>query len=137
MPSKIKDSILLHMITIEEVKKEIRKLDPKKSPGFDDVTAKYLQISEELFATPLCRIFNMSMSSGIYPDKLKIAKVIPLYKKGKKCDVSNYRPISVLTCINKIYEKLLCKRLYKFLSKKNVSANTNLVSVKIILYYKL
>ena len=45
MPSK--------MITIEEVKKEIRKLDPKKSPGFDDVTAKYLQISEELFATPL------------------------------------------------------------------------------------
>ena len=81
MPSKIKDSIFLHMITIEEVKKEIRKLDPKKSPGFDDVTAKYLQISEELFATPLCRIFNMSMSSGIYPDKLKIAKVIPIYKK--------------------------------------------------------
>ena len=89
MPSK--------MITIEEVKKEIRKLDPKKSPGFDDVTAIFLQISEELFATPLCRIFNMSMSSGIYPDKLKIAKVIPIYKKYKKCDVSNYRPISVLT----------------------------------------
>ena len=118
MPSKIKDSIFLHIITLNEVKKEISKLDPKKSPGYDDVTAKFLQISEDLIATPLCQIFNMSMSSGIYPDKLKIAKVIPIYKKGSKSDVSNYRPISVLSCINKIYEKLLCKRLYKFLSIK-------------------
>ena len=118
MPSKIKDSIFLHIITLNEVKKEISKLDPKKSPGYDDVTAKFLQISEDLIATPLCQICNMSMSSGIYPDKLKIAKVIPIYKKGSKSDVSNYRPISVLSCINKIYEKLLCKRLYKFLSIK-------------------
>ena len=58
------------------------------------------------------------MSSGVYPDKLKIAKVIPIHKKGSKTDVSNYRPISILSCINKIYEKLICKRLYKFLSKK-------------------
>ena len=44
--------------------------------------------------------------------------MIPIYKKGSKSDVSNYRPISILSCINKIYEKLICKRLYKFLSKK-------------------
>ena len=117
MPSKIKDSIFLHIITLDEVKKEISKLDPKKSPGYDEITAKYLQISEDLVATPLCQIFNISMSTGIYPDKLKVAKVIPIFKKGSKSDVSNYRPISILTCINKIYEKLLCKRLYKFLSK--------------------
>ena len=59
------------------------------------------------------------MSSGVYPDKLKIAKVIPIYKKGSKSDVSNYRPISILSCLNKIFEKLLCKRLYKFLTSKN------------------
>ena len=91
----------------------------KNSPGYDEVTAKFLQISEDLIAIPLCVIFNMSMSSGVYPDKLKIAKVIPIYKKGSKSDVSNYRPISILSCINKIYEKLLCKRLYKFLAKNN------------------
>merc|ERR1712074_177139 len=60
------------------------------------------------------------MNTGIYPDELKIAKCIPIYKKGKKDDPSNYRPISVLSSINKIYEKLIHQRLYKHLIKYNV-----------------
>ena len=103
MPSKIRNSIFLHMLTIEDVKKEIRKLVIKKSPGYDEITAKFLQISECIIAKPLCQIFNTSISTGVYPDLLKIAKVIPIHKKNDKSDVINYRPISVLSSINKIF----------------------------------
>merc|ERR1712055_79996 len=66
---------------------------------------------------PLANIFNASINTGTYPDLLKIARVTPVYKKGSKSDPSNYRPISVLSQVNKIYEKLLNKRLYKYLTK--------------------
>ena len=51
---------------------------------------------------------------------LKIAKALPIFKKGSKTQVSNYRPISVLSCINKIFEKLLAKRIYSFLEKHQI-----------------
>ena len=57
----------------------------------------------------------MSFATGIYPDQLKIAKVIPVFKKGDKLLVSNYRPISLLSNVNKIFEKLVYSRLYSFL----------------------
>ena len=57
----------------------------------------------------------MSFATGTYPDQLKIAKVIPIFKKGDKLLVSNYRPISLLSNINKIFEKLVYSRLYSFL----------------------
>ena len=65
-------------------------------------------------------IFNKAITSGQYPDALKIAKVIPLFKKGDNTLITNYRPISLLSLLNKIFEKLLYHRLYKFLHKHNV-----------------
>ena len=62
-------------------------------------------------------IANISFSTGIHPDRLKIAKVIPIYKKGSKLMTSNYRPISLLSNINKVFEKLIFSRVYKFLNK--------------------
>jgi hypothetical protein len=58
-----------------------------------------------LFIEPLLHIYNLSLNTGEVPDKLKIAKVIPIYKKGDICQTSNYRPISLLN----IFEKLLKK----------------------------
>ena len=68
---------------------------------------------------PLTSIINMSFATGIYPDQLKTAKVIPIFKKGDKLLVSNYRPISLLSNINKIFEKLVYSRLYSFLELHN------------------
>ncbi|CAL4106886.1 unnamed protein product, partial [Meganyctiphanes norvegica] len=65
-------------------------------------------------------IFNQAINTGQYPDALKIAKVIPLFKKGDPHQINNYRPISLLSIINKNFEKLLYRRLYKFLIKHNV-----------------
>ena len=66
------------------------------------------------------KIFNLSLKSGVYPQKLKTAKVIPIYKKGDPTQVSNYRPISILNTINKIFEKILHSRLTKFIKDFNI-----------------
>ena len=66
-------------------------------------------------SNPLADIFNLFFSSGKFPSVLKIAKVVPVYKKESKLDYQNYRPIFLLCNIEKILEKLMYKRLYKFL----------------------
>ena len=68
----------------------------------------------------LVTLINESSSSGIFPDKLKIAKVISLHKKGSTENPSNYRPISLLPIFGKIFQKVTHKRLYEFLEKKNL-----------------
>ena len=67
----------------------------------------------------LSNINNKSMQLGIFPDKLKIAKIIPLHKGGKTDKVNNYQPISILSSLSKICEKAINKRFIDFLKKHN------------------
>ena len=69
---------------------------------------------------PLLHIYNLSFVHGVFPDMLKISKVIPVYKKGDKSIVSNYRPISLTSSFSKILEKLMHKRLSNFLEKYKI-----------------
>ena len=90
-----------------------------ESSGPFSIPTGIFQFLKANLCHPLTAIINMSFVTGIYPDQLKIAKVIPVFKKGDKLLVSNYRPISLLSNINKIYEKLVYKRLYSFLNIHN------------------
>ena len=90
-----------------------------ESSGPFSIPTGILQSLKANLCHPLTAIINMSFITGIYPDQLKTAKVIPVFKKGDKLLVSNYRPISLLSNINKIYEKLVYKRLYSFLNIHN------------------
>ena len=65
-------------------------------------------------------LFNLSFLTGVFPSVLKTAKVVPVFKKDSKLDYSNYRPISLLSNIEKILEKLMYKRLYTFFTKNNI-----------------
>ena len=80
-----------------------------------------LKIANESYAftETLASIINSSFEQGIFPDSLKIAKVVPIHKEGPKTDVSNYRPISLLDSFSKIYEKLMHHRIIEFLDKNN------------------
>jgi hypothetical protein len=69
---------------------------------------------------PLTMIFNLSFTTGVVPDKLKIAKVIPIYKKDDAEHFSNYRPVSVLPCFSKILERLVFNRCIKYIDHYNI-----------------
>ena len=69
---------------------------------------------------PLLHIFNQSLQSRIFPDKLKIARVTPSFKKDSDSELGNYQPISVLPCFSRILEKIMYNRLYKNLKEKDI-----------------
>ena len=79
-----------------------------------------LKVVADLIVIPLCHIINMSFATGIFPDILKIAKVLPLHKGGSTLDPTNFRPISLLSIFDKIIEKLMHKRLYELLEFHNI-----------------
>ena len=83
-------------------------------------TVKLLKLSSSIISDFLSFIFNKCIALGIYPSLLKVAKVIPLYKKGPKDECANYRPISLLMHINKVFEKLIHSRMYSFLEKHKI-----------------
>ena len=96
-----------------EIKQLITKLPNKTSCGHDRISNKLLKSLGSSLAYPLAIIFNQSISEGNYPDQMKLAEVIPLFKgKDSNC-VINYQPISLLVTISKFIEKLVYKRTIK------------------------
>ena len=92
------------MLVPTDVPNLIKKLPNKLTQGLDQIPCKILKFCQSYISTPLSDIINSSFSSGIFPDKLKISKVIPLFKKGDNLDPSNYRPISLPSSFSKILE---------------------------------
>ena len=118
------NSMFLSPTDENEILNITRGLANKKSRGDDDIPQHLLKTTIWCILTPLKNIINSSLSSGIFPHKLKIAKVIPIYKKEDKSDPNNYRPVSILSCISKIFEKIIYKRTYNFLLKQSVFTNS-------------
>ena len=91
-----------------------------KASGVDNIDPYVVQKIIPQIANQLAHIFNKSLQTGIVPDKLKIAKVIPLYKNDNPELFENDRPISILPCFSKIIERIMYNRLYSFLTKHNI-----------------
>ena len=107
-------------ITQGDIIDVVTSLKGNKSPGRDDIDTYVVKRCIHLISFPLSHIFNASFEQGIFPNDLKLAKVIPVYKKGDNCLCTNYRPISMLSYFSKILEKLVHKRLIAFLDKHNI-----------------
>ena len=114
--------------------KIIKKLGSRKSAGHDNIKADLIKCVAREVAKPLSAIVNMSLSHGMFPDELKIAKVVPIYKKENPESFGNCRPVSVLPCISKIFERIVYNRSYDFLSKMIYCIKNILVFVQIILH---
>jgi len=98
----------------------VKQLKNKKCAGVDDIRLDVMKKSVYSIAKPLVFLINQSLEHGIVPEELKIAKVLPLLRSGSNNDFANNRPISVLPSFSKIYEKIMCNRLGKFIKKSNV-----------------
>ena len=105
LPARVENTFFLSPTDIDEILNEIKKLNPRKSCGPDNIGAKVIKLCPVIFAENLSLIYNKSIEIGIYPMALKVAKVIALFKKGDRYQPNNYRPISLLSCFNKIFEK--------------------------------
>ena len=81
------------------------------SPGYDEMPASILKQCLDTYIDPLTYLINLSINQGIFPDELKIAKVLPIYKSDDKHLIQNYRPISVLPFFSKIFEKIILNHL--------------------------
>ena len=114
------NSIVLCPTTVHEIDKIIRDSPNKSSHGHDEISNITLKALRTSIIFPLCHIFNQSLVEGTFPEKMKWAEIIPLYK-GKSMDLTiNYHPISLLISTSKVLEKLIYKRVYSFLETNNI-----------------
>ena len=90
--------------------KIVSKFSVNKSAGHDNIGNFIIKKVQSEIVKPLTSIFNLYLSTGSVPEKLKIAKVIPIYKKSNVDVFSNYRPVSLLPCFSKILERLVFDR---------------------------
>ena len=119
MPRPQPESIAFHAVDGDDVYYIIKELNVNKATGPCSIPSKVLNLIKAEISRPLSWIANICFTTGVHPDKLKLAKVIPVYKKGSKLLTCNYRPISLLSNINKIFEKIVFSNLYSFLDKQN------------------
>ena len=107
-------------VTKQYVLTALRGLKDSKSPGPDRIPAKILKDAAELICDPLKIIFNESLKVDIFPDIWKTARVTPIFKSGRQSDLKNYRPISVLSSVSRIFERVARDKLFEFLTANNL-----------------
>jgi len=101
----------------KEIEDEINTLSINKATGLYSCPVKLLKLGGSLLCEPLSIIFSKSIATGTYPEKLKIAKIIPIHKTGDEGDPDNYRPISLLSIFNRLFEKVMYNRFISFINK--------------------
>ena len=123
LKKKLKHSNLkfsLKTVKEKEVLKLLKALKRKKSYGPDGITSEILKIGAEVLAAPLTWIINTSITTGEFPEEWKIAKIIPLFKKGNRRMMKNYRPVSLLSVAGMILEKIIAIQIEEFFEKNKL-----------------
>ena len=108
------------VISEQEVLDQIKCLDIKKASGHDGISSRMIKEAGYTIVGSLTKLFNMSLENGKFPDNWKKANVIPIHKKGDKDNVNNYRPVSILPIVSKIFERIVFKHVYNYLHTNNL-----------------
>ena len=112
---KILKSFFFYSTTPDEIIKIIKSFSNNKSAGPNSLPTPILKNCADVLSFPISYLVNLSFTTREFPNLCKIAKAIPLFKKGDPLDCSSYRPISLLSTFSKIFEKWVYKRVYSFL----------------------
>ena len=115
------NELLNSHITCDEIRKCINNLKNCKSPGVDNILNEYLKSTKEIFLPVYEALFNKILDSGILPTSWLEGSITPIYKnKGNSSDPANYRPITILSCLGKVFTAVLNNRLTDFVDTYNL-----------------
>ena len=115
----VPNSMVIAVITVNEVFNVIQSLK-NSSPGWDHIPAMVLKQCTHSYIVPLTHIINRSFTDGVFPKELQLARIVPIFKSGDSSQTTNYRPISVLSCFSKIFEKIMYNHLFNFMEQFNI-----------------
>ena len=110
----------IYWFTPDEVYKQLMKMPTGKATGLDDISPRLLKAGALVIAGPLTSTMNMS---GVVPAKWKQSRVTPILKEGDRFETSNYRPISVIPAIMKVFERLIHDQLYDYLQVSDIMSH--------------
>ena len=124
MPSAPTDSQFDNLSDIHvqpaDVEEILKNIVIGKASGPDCINTKVLKECATELSVPLCNLFNSSLRSNKFPSLWKKANVVPIFKKGDASNPQNYRPISLLSVLGKVFERIVFKRLYNHLTTNNI-----------------
>jgi len=113
-------SFYFRPVTASEVETEILSIPNKKACGLYSCSTLLLKYVSDTVSLPLATLLNASVSQGVYPAKLKLSKIVPVFKSGDEHDANNYRPISLLSNFNRIFDKLMYSKMISFIEEKGL-----------------
>ena len=119
-PSNGREQFKFVDIKKRTTEKALNKIKTSHGSGVDNIASYFLKVAFPAISDSLCDIFNLSLSSGVFPDSWKVARVAPIFKEGLSDDRSNYRPISVLPAASRLFEKLVYDQLYRYLDENKL-----------------
>ena len=120
MGNKVDENFVFKSITPADLLEAAKTLKPKCSFGADFISSKLLKNALPTLVKPICHLFNLSIHTGYIPPEFKIARVIPIYKSDSRHSYNNYRPISLLSSLSKLLEKIVAKQMMGYITKNNI-----------------
>ena len=117
---KIENKMVFKRVTESQICRIVDNLKAKNSCGVDHISNNFLKQIIHVIKLPLCQIFNMSLNAGMFPNLMKLAKVLPLFKSGDPTIADNYRPILLLPVISKVLEKVVYQCIVSHVEDKNI-----------------
>ena len=115
----VSETIFISPVTENEISKLLLSLK-NTATGYDDINSMSLKLCSQYVTQPLTHICNLSLTYGVFPDQMKVANVIPLYKSDDPMIFSHYRPVSLLCILSKVFEKIMYERIVAFLNAKDI-----------------
>ena len=118
---KTDTSFKFEHVSIRDIEIEIENIDTSKAFQNDDIPSKIIKQNWDIFSRIIHNQFNNSLKTSVFPEELKNADVIPVFKKGSRNDIENYRPVSILPNISKIFERCIYKQNIKLALEKVIA----------------
>ena len=112
------DKLSFALCNYDDMNRMIRNLNTTKPTTYNNIPAKILVEYCDICARPIQRLYNNSILSGTFPDTMILADVTPSHKKHDKCLKENYRPISILSSLSKVFEKNMYDNIYNYMENK-------------------